>query len=295
MASTNKWILGARPKTLPAVIAPTLVGNALGVFQLHPHHFNLINALLTLTVGLAMQIGVNYSNDYSDGIKGTDADRVGPVRLTASGLASPAAVKRAAILTYLLGAIAGLIFSLRTTPWFIAIGVVAIVAAWGYTGGKNPYGYRGLGELSVFLFFGLVATVGSFYGQYKSVTAASLYEAIAMGCLGCSILIVNNLRDIEGDSKVNKRTLAVRLGDQKTRTLLIIVMALPYALTLVMVTQSAWFAIPLATIPLYVKVVKEITAGAQAKALIVLLGKIGKLQMFYALLTLLAMALASLI
>jgi 1,4-dihydroxy-2-naphthoate octaprenyltransferase len=208
----NIWILGARPRTLPAAIAPVVVAVAIA----YPS-FNFINALLALVVGLALQIAVNYANDYSDGIKGTDEDRVGPTRLVASGLASAAAVKEAAIIAFGVGAAAGLYLAIRTSYWLIAIGAAAIVAGWRYTGGKNPYGYRGLGEVFVFIFFGLVATIGTFYGQTGSVTLESVFAAISNGAVACALLAVNNIRDIEGDSKVGKQTLAVRLGDVRAR------------------------------------------------------------------------------
>lgn len=288
MPSSNKWVLGARPRTLPAVIAPVLVGNALGIFQSKTHHINLLNIFLTLIVGLSMQIGVNYANDYSDGIKGTDSDRVGPTRLVASGLATAEAVRNAAFLCFAIGSVAGVSFALRSNPLFLFIGVLAIWAAWGYTGGKNPYGYRGFGELSVFVFFGLVATLGSFYGQYKALTPASWLTAIMMGALGCAILIVNNLRDIDGDSLVGKRTLAVRLGDPQTRTFLICAMSLPFIISLALIWTSPWFMLSWLTAPLYFSIVKQIRSGMKGRALIALLGALGKMQLGFALTTVVA-------
>ena len=168
-------------------------------------------------MGLSLQIAVNYANDYSDGIRGSDTDRVGPTRLVASGLATPSEVKKAAFLAFAIGAMAGLYLANRTSYWFIAIGAVAIFSAWGYTGGKNPYGYRGLGEIYVFIFFGLVATLGTYYGQTGEITIEAIMAAISNGAVSCALLAVNNIRDIEGDAKVNKRTLAVRLGDTRAR------------------------------------------------------------------------------
>ena len=208
----NKWVLGARPRTLPAAIAPVVVGVAIA-FPV----FDFINALLSLIVGLALQIAVNYANDYSDGIKGTDEDRVGPTRLVASGMASAAEVKRAAYISFLVGGVAGYLLASRTSYWFLAIGAAAIISAWRYTGGKNPYGYRGLGEIYVFIFFGLVATLGTFYGQTGQITIEALMAAISNGAVSCALLAVNNIRDIEGDTKVGKRTFAVRLGDTRAR------------------------------------------------------------------------------
>jgi len=208
----NKWVLGARPRTLPAAIAPVVVGVAIA-FPV----FDFINALLSLIVGLALQIAVNYANDYSDGIKGTDEDRVGPTRLVASGMASAAEVKRAAYCAFAAGGAAGYLLASRTTYWFLAIGAAAIISAWRYTGGKNPYGYRGLGEIYVFTFFGLVATLGTFYGQAGEITVEAIMAAISNGAVSCALLAVNNIRDIEGDTKVGKRTFAVRLGDTRAR------------------------------------------------------------------------------
>jgi len=208
----NKWVLGARPRTLPAAIAPVVVGVAIAFPE-----FDFINALLSLIVGLALQIAVNYANDYSDGIKGTDEDRVGPTRLVASGMASAAEVKRAAYCAFAAGGAAGYLLASRTTYWFLAIGAAAIISAWRYTGGKNPYGYRGLGEIYVFIFFGLVATLGTFYGQAGEITVEAIMAAISNGAVSCALLAVNNIRDIEGDTKVGKRTFAVRLGDTRAR------------------------------------------------------------------------------
>ncbi len=208
----NIWILGARPRTLPAAITPVVVAVAIA----YPT-FDFINALLALLVGLSLQIAVNYANDYSDGIRGSDTDRVGPTRLVASGLATPSEVKKAAFLAFAIGAMAGIYLANRTSYWFIAIGAVAIFSAWGYTGGKNPYGYRGLGEIYVFIFFGLVATLGTYYGQTGEITIEAIMAAISNGAVSCALLAVNNIRDIEGDAKVNKRTLAVRLGDTRAR------------------------------------------------------------------------------
>ena len=208
----NIWILGARPRTLPAAITPVVVAVAIA----YPT-FDFINALLALLVGLSLQIAVNYANDYSDGIRGSDTDRVGPTRLVASGLATPSEVKKAAFLAFAIGAMAGLYLANRTSYWFIAIGAVAIFSAWGYTGGKNPYGYRGLGEIYVFIFFGLVATLGTYYGQTGEITIEAIMAAISNGAVSCALLAVNNIRDIEGDAKVNKRTLAVRLGETLAR------------------------------------------------------------------------------
>lgn len=214
MTSRELWIAGARPKTLVAAIAPVIVGTAFAGYDA-----KLINFLLALIVGLALQIGVNYANDYSDGIKGTDDDRVGPIRLVGSGLAKPTEVKRAALISFSVAALTGLILASRTDWFLLIIGGLAILAAWGYTGGAKPYGYMALGEVSVFIFFGLVATLGTYYVQVGGISFEVLIAAIAMGFLATAILVVNNLRDLERDAKSGKTTLAVKLGAARTRAL----------------------------------------------------------------------------
>ena len=263
----NTWILGARPRTLPAAIAPVIVGVAIA----HPT-FNFINALLALIVGLALQIAVNYANDYSDGVKGTDADRVGPTRLVASGLATAAEVKKAAFLAFAIGAVAGLYLAIRTSFWLVAIGAAAIVAAWRYTGGKNPYGYRGLGEIYVFIFFGLVATLGTFYGQTGQITIEALFASISNGAVSCALLAVNNIRDIEGDAKVGKRTLAVRLGDIRARRfyMFLIFIAIFTGFTVSILASLAIFPA--------IGLLREIQVR-KGKELIAVLGATGKFQL----------------
>jgi 1,4-dihydroxy-2-naphthoate octaprenyltransferase len=234
---------------------------------------------------------VNYSNDYSDGIRGTDEVRVGPIRLVASGLKAPLQVKRAAILTYLFAAIAGLFLSLRTSPLLIIVGAVAIVAAWKYTGGKNPYGYKGFGEISVFIFFGLVATMGSYFAQSERITWQSLLLSIPMGALSCVILGLNNLRDRPKDELVGKQTLAVRLGDAKARKLIIALLLLSLLCSLAAAAITPWALLVLATLPLQFKLLKGINGGASGPALIPLLGKTGELQLLTSLLITLALSL----
>jgi 1,4-dihydroxy-2-naphthoate octaprenyltransferase len=209
----NKWAIGARPRTLPAAVAPVLVATAYAGSDWKP-----IAAALALLVSLSLQIGVNYANDYSDGIRGTDDSRVGPVRLTASGMASAKSVKNAAFISFFISAVAGLVLSIQTSWWLIAVGLFAIIAAWFYTGGKNPYGYAALGELSVFVFFGLVATVGTAYIQIDNfeknslVMIVSFAGATAIGLFSSAVLMVNNIRDIDLDRHVSKNTLAVKVG-----------------------------------------------------------------------------------
>jgi 1,4-dihydroxy-2-naphthoate octaprenyltransferase len=263
----NKWILGARPRTLPAAIAPVVVAVAIAYPTI-----DLLNALLALVVGLSLQIAVNYANDYSDGIKGSDAERIGPIRLVASGMASAAEVKRAAFVAFGIGAAAGLYLSIRTSYWLIAIGAAAIISAWRYTGGANPYGYRGLGEVYVFIFFGLVATLGTYYGQTGEITIEAIMAAISNGAIACALLAVNNIRDIEGDTKVNKRTLAVRLGDTRARRF--------YMLLIFIAIFSSFTVTILAVLGIFpaLKLLNEIKFR-KGKELISVLGATGKFQL----------------
>lgn len=277
MTVWKKWIVGARPRTLPAAIAPVLVGTAL--IRRDPLSINYLNAILALLVGLLLQIAVNYSNDYSDGIRGTDNNRVGPIRLVASGLASARAVKMAAILCFAAAALFGLILSLRVSWWLLLIGALSIIAAWTYTGGKRPYGYLGLGEISVFLFFGLVATVGSYAVQSHRITWQSILVSLPVGALSCAILAVNNLRDLPKDSLVGKRTLAVRLGDLRARQMLISLLVLAHLTALSAAFISPWTLLTLIFLPLTRRIVHGIRAGAQGKELIPMLGQVGKLQL----------------
>ena len=215
MASVQQWISAARPFTLPAAAAPVLVGSAGAGYV---GSFRPAAAVLALGLALGLQVGVNYANDYSDGVRGTDLERVGPTRLTAAGLASPSAVKRAAVGSLLVAAVVGLALVAYCGQWWLlGVGALALVAAWTYTGGKNPYGYRGLGEVGVFIFFGLVATAGTTYTQAGQVPWPVWSAAIGIGLIACGILMVNNIRDIPTDTISGKRTLAVRLGECKAR------------------------------------------------------------------------------
>ena len=279
----NKWILGARPRTLPAAIAPVVVATALAGAD-----WNWFRAALALKVGVWLQIGVNYANDYSDGVKGSDANRVGPTRLVASGLATAVQVKRAAFISFGIASIAGFWLSLLSSPWLLLVGVAAIAAAWGYTGGKNPYGYSGLGEVSVFIFFGLTATVGTYYAQTGHVTALSVLCAVPMGALACAILAVNNLRDRAQDELVGKRTLDVRLGDSKARKGFVVLLVIAHLSALA--TLLPWSLITLAVLPLTFSISRSVISGASGASLIPLLGKTGKLQMFFGVLFAIALA-----
>jgi len=284
------WILGARPRTLAAAIAPVLVGTALAF----PNGINLnwLNALLALLVSLFLQIGVNYANDYSDGIRGTDEVRVGPTRLVASGLKSAKSVKQAAFFLFFLAAVAGLFLALRTSRWLILVGVIAILAAWNYTGGAKPYGYQGFGEISVFLFFGVVATSGSYFAQSQKITWQSLLISIPMGTLACAILAINNLRDLPKDALVGKRTLAVRIGDSSARAMITALIATAIFAGLLAVSISPWVFSTLLIVPLAIRISIEINQGAVGSGLVPLLGKTGKLQLFFALLMTFALFMA---
>jgi 1,4-dihydroxy-2-naphthoate octaprenyltransferase len=280
----NKWILGARPRTLPAAIAPVLVATAYAGNQWQP-----LAAGLALIVSLSLQIGVNYANDYSDGIRGTDDSRIGPVRLTASGLASAKSVKNAAFLSFAVAAFAGLALAIQTSWWLIAVGAFAIAAAWGYTGGANPYGYRGLGEISVFLFFGIVATVGSYFVQTEELNLQIFIIAVPMGSLSCAILVINNLRDRAQDALVGKRTMAVRLGDRGARVLYISLLASAHLFALL--TFKPFALLTLFALPISLSLAKSVWAGASGAALIPSLAKTGKLQLVFALFFALGLAL----
>ena len=284
----NIWLAGARPRTLPAAIAPVLIGTSL--INIDGKSINWVNAFLALSVGLLLQIAVNYSNDYSDGIRGTDEIRTGPIRLVASGLKTPVQVKNAAILTYSIAAISGLALALRTSPLLIIVGAAAIFAGWKYTGGKNPYGYSGFGEVSVFVFFGLVATMGSYFAQSERLSWQSFLLAIPMGSLSCTILGLNNLRDRPKDEVVGKRTVAVKLGDAKARALICGLLALAFITSISTVVITPWALLILLTLPLQFILIKGVATGASGTGLIPLLGKAGELQLLTSLLITLALS-----
>jgi 1,4-dihydroxy-2-naphthoate octaprenyltransferase len=270
----NKWVIGARPRTLPAAIAPVLVASALAGSDFAP-----LPASLALFVSLSLQVGVNYANDYSDGVRGTDENRVGPTRITAAGLATPASVKAAAFTSFGLAALAGLALAAMTSWWLIAIGAAAILAAWGYTGGKNPYGYLGLGELFVFIFFGVVATVGTFYVQSQTITLNSVLASIPMGTFACALLAINNIRDRALDAAVGKRTLAVRLGDRRSRQFFAALIALGYLSVAAM--GEPWLAMVFVTLPIALGLIRGVLGPVQGRDLIPFLAKTGKLQLLF--------------
>jgi 1,4-dihydroxy-2-naphthoate octaprenyltransferase len=236
-------------------------------------------ALLSLVVSLALQVGVNYANDYSDGVRGTDEKRVGPLRLVGSGLVSPNAVKRAAVIAFGIAAIIGLIIALATSLWLVVIGAACIGAGWLYTGGPKPYGYMGLGELFVFLFFGLVATCGTMFAVTQHITLLCVYASIAVGCLAVALLVINNLRDIPGDTEVGKVTLAVRLGDKKTRMLYnLLFVACGVAIVLCAVSRRGSI-VGLLGLAVAVPAIRTVRSGANGRELIAVLAATGKTQM----------------
>jgi len=241
MATAADWVEGARPRTLPAALAPVLAGSGIAWFE---GGFDPVLAALALVVALALQIGVNFANDYSDGVRGTDEARVGPKRLVGSGAASPGQVRAAAFVGFGVAAVAGLAVVVVTGHWWLlALGAACIVAAWYYTGGRRPYGYLGLGELFVFVFFGLVAVSGTVYIQVGAVGAAAWWTAVAIGALACAILVANNLRDLEGDRAAGKRTLATRLGDRGTRRFFVGLLAVATVGVVGVAATSTWWAL----------------------------------------------------
>jgi 1,4-dihydroxy-2-naphthoate polyprenyltransferase len=263
----TQWLAGARPRTLPAACSPVIAGTGLAVFE---RGFWWVAAVLALVVSLALQVGVNYANDYSDGIRGADTERVGPLRLVGSGLASPPLVKRAAFVSFGIAGLAGLALVILTQQWWLlVVGVACVLAAWYYTGGKRPYGYAGLGEVFVFIFFGLVAVCGTTYVQVGRISLATLLTGVWVGALACAILVTNNLRDIRGDAQVGKRTLATRLGDAGTRVLYVILTALSALLIIVAALVTSWWALlGLAGLLVIIPAVRVVLSGGTGPALI---------------------------
>jgi 1,4-dihydroxy-2-naphthoate polyprenyltransferase len=276
----SQWLAGARPRTLPAAVSPVLAGTGVAAYVDEAIWWK---AALALLVAVALQVGVNYANDYSDGIRGTDADRVGPLRLVGSGVASPGAVKAAAFGAFGVAMVAGLVLAATTTWWLVLVGALAIVAAWFYTGGSTPYGYRALGEVMVFVFFGLVAVLGTTYVQVEELPASAWCAAVGVGALACAILVANNLRDIPTDRVSGKRTLAVVLGDERTRALY----ALLLALAVVALALLALSASPLALLGLVflipaVPSTRLVLTGAAGRDLIPVLQRTGIAELLYA-------------
>lgn len=280
----NIWVAGARPRTLPAAVVPVAVGTACAVGQV-PGGLIWWRASAAMVVALALQVATNYANDYSDGVRGTDADekRVGPVRLVGQGLAEPAAVKRAAIAAFGVAGLAGAALALAAGPELLVVGAAAIAAGWFYTGGSRPYGYAGFGEVFVFVFFGVVATAGSAYVQTGSLSGLALACSVPVGFLATALLVVNNLRDIPGDTEVGKRTLAVRLGDHRTRILYTVLMVGPFLCVPLIgglggrpAAAAALLAVVVARRP-----VLKVWSGARGRDLIVVLAETGQAQLAF--------------
>ncbi len=278
MADLKTWVAGARPRTLPAAIVPVVVGTGVAIGY---HRFSAWRAVLALVVALALQIGVNYANDYSDGIRGTDEVRVGPVRLVAGRLATPRQVLTAALGSFAVAGAAGLVLAAVTSWWLVLVGLAAVAAAWFYTGGSRPYGYRALGEVSVFVFFGLVAVVGTAYVQVRHFTWLEFAAAIPVGLLACALLVINNLRDIPTDSQTGKKTLAVVLGDRRTRILYVDCVLLPFAVAIALVPAAVLCLIALAALPFAFIPVRGVLQGATGRGLITALGQTGRLQLAF--------------
>jgi 1,4-dihydroxy-2-naphthoate octaprenyltransferase len=272
MANLAQWVEGARPRTLPNAVAPVLVGTGAAAWL---HSAVWWKALLALAVSLALVVGVNYANDYSDGIRGTDDDRAGPLRLVGSKLASPRAVLAAAICSLSIGAVAGLALALVSAPWLIAVGAMCIAGAWLYTGGSRPYGYAGLGEVAVFLFFGPVAVLGTQYTQARQLDWVGLDLALATGALSAAVLVANNLRDIPTDKIAGKITLAVRLGDARTRLLYQALLLFAGAATLVLLIASPWCAAGFLAVPFALRAVRPIRQNKAGRELIPVLRDTG--------------------
>ncbi|WP_107764483.1 1,4-dihydroxy-2-naphthoate polyprenyltransferase [Nocardioides terrigena] len=291
MASPSDWLAGARPRTLPAAVAPVLAGTGVAAYVDGAVWWK---ALLALVVSLALQVGVNYANDYSDGIRGTDADRVGPMRLVGSGTASPGAVKAAAFAAFGVAAVAGLVLAATTAWWLVAVGLVCVLAAWFYTGGSRPYGYLGLGEVMVFVFFGLVAVVGTTYVQTETFEWAALYAAVGVGALACAILVANNLRDIPTDVEAGKRTLAVKLGAERTRGLYaLLVLAAALAVVAVAAATTWWALLGLGFLLRMVPPVRTVLGGAVGPALVPVLQQTGVGQLAWSVLVAVPLLLTS--
>lgn len=285
------WVAGARPRTLPAAVVPVAVG-AGAAFGATGVDVVWWRVALALVVSLLLQVGVNYANDYSDGVKGTDDVRVGPMRLVASGAASASAVKRAALISLGLAAVAGLVLAVATSWWLLAVGAAALLAAWGYTGGPKPYGYLGLGEVFVFVFFGLVATVGTTFVAIEAVPWVAWPAAAGVGSLACALLVVNNLRDIPTDTVAGKRTLAVRLGDRATRWFYVALVVGAAVGALACVAERPFAALGVLALGLAAAPIRTVLGGATGRELIPVLGGTGAVQLAYGLLLTVGLALS---
>jgi 1,4-dihydroxy-2-naphthoate octaprenyltransferase len=284
MATLAQWVAGARPRTLPAAVAPVLLGTA-AAYRVGEADPGL--AVLALLVALALQVGVNYANDYSDGVRGTDEVRAGPVRLVGQRLARPGNVRLAAMLSFAAAGVVGLALVALAQAWvMLPVGALAVLAAWRYTGGDNPYGYRGLGEVYVFVFFGLVATLGTEYTQAGSVTWFGLVGAVGVGAVASAILVANNLRDIPTDTEHGKRTLAVRLGDERTRQLYTELLGASVVALVVMALWQPWVLLAVIALPVASRALRVVRAGTTGPGLVPVLAATGLYEVAYAVLVL---------
>ena len=276
VARPRDWLAGTRPRTLPAAVVPVFIGTgvAFGYGKFSPWR-----AVLALVVALALQIGVNYANDYSDGIRGSDERRVGPTRLVAAGLARPKQVLAAAFACFGVACVAGLVLAIFTSWWLILVGAAAVAAGWFYTGGSHPYGYRALGEVSVFLFFGLAAVAGTAYVQMGRMPWLAVAASAPVGLLACALLVINNLRDIPTDSQTGKRTLAVVLGDHRTRELYVACIVIPFCVAAAIAAAYPLALIALAAAPFALAPLRLVRHGASGPGLITALGQTGRLQL----------------
>jgi 1,4-dihydroxy-2-naphthoate polyprenyltransferase len=272
VATFAQWIEGARPRTLPNAVAPVIAGTGAAAWL---DSVTWWKAVLALLVAVGMTIGVNYANDYSDGIRGTDDDRSGPLRLVGSRLAAPRSVLTAAVVSLVLAAAAGLALAITSAPWLIAVGALCLLAAWFYTGGSRPYGYRGFGEVAVFVFFGPVAVLGTQYVQALRIDWVGVALAVATGLLSSAVLVANNLRDIPTDSRAGKMTLAVRLGDAATRLLYQVLLLLAGVLTLVLMVATPWCAVGLVAVPLAIRAAAPVRTARSGADLVPVLRDTG--------------------
>jgi 1,4-dihydroxy-2-naphthoate polyprenyltransferase len=278
VAEAREWLAGTRPRTLPAAVVPVLIGSGVALGY---DRFSWWRALLALVVALALQVGVNYANDYSDGVRGSDERRVGPVRLVAAGLAPPRHVLLAALAFFFVAGVAGLALAAVTSWWLLAVGAACIAAAWFYTGGPRPYGYNGLGEVFVFLCFGVVAVAGTAFVQMKTLSWLGLAASVPAGLLACALLMVNNLRDIRTDTVAGKRTLAVMLGDARSRLAYVLTLLMPFGVAALLAFYRPLTLITALALPLARPPVRAVRAGASGPALIKALGQTGRLQLAF--------------
>jgi 1,4-dihydroxy-2-naphthoate octaprenyltransferase len=289
VATVRQWFAGARPRTLPNAVAPVIAGTGAAAWL---HAAVWWKAVLALAVAVAMTVGVNFANDYSDGIRGTDDQRAGPVRLVGSRLAAPRSVLAVAVLSLSVGAVAGLVLAITSAPWLIVVGAVCIAGAWLYTGGSKPYGYAGFGEAAVFVFFGLVAVLGTQYTQALRVDWVGGVLAVTAGALSSAVLVANNLRDIPTDAQSGKNTLAVRLGDARTRTLYQGLLVIAGVLTLVLMLATPWCAAGFVGMPLALRALQPVRSGRSGRELIPVLRDTGLAMLVWSFAVALALGLA---